>query len=101
MPKLYEYFGLRVFFYANEHLPVHAHGFKGGRESKAEIVLVNGRVVGIRVWEVRGMEPLTGRDLADFRAVVEHHAEEIVRKWTDFFVLHKRVAPVKLIRRLK
>jgi hypothetical protein len=27
MPKLYEYFGLRVFFYANEHEPVHVHGF--------------------------------------------------------------------------
>ena len=26
MPKLYEYFGLIVIFYANEHDPVHVHG---------------------------------------------------------------------------
>ena len=25
MPKLYEYFGLVVFFYANEHEPIHVH----------------------------------------------------------------------------
>jgi hypothetical protein len=25
MPKLYEYFGLIVLFYANEHEPVHVH----------------------------------------------------------------------------
>jgi len=26
MPKLYEYFGLVVLFYSNEHDPVHVHG---------------------------------------------------------------------------
>jgi CMP-N-acetylneuraminic acid synthetase len=26
MPKLYEYFGLIVMFYANEHEPIHVHG---------------------------------------------------------------------------
>ena len=26
MPKLYEYFGLIIMFYANEHVPVHVHG---------------------------------------------------------------------------
>ena len=38
MPKLYEYFGLIVMFYANEHEPVHVHGKCQGRESKAEII---------------------------------------------------------------
>lgn len=40
MPKLYEYFGLIVMFYANEHEPVHVHGKCQGREAKAEIILV-------------------------------------------------------------
>ena len=26
MPKLYEYFGLVIFFYSNEHEPIHVHG---------------------------------------------------------------------------
>ena len=101
MPKLYIYFGLRVFFYANEHHPVHVHGFKAGRESKAEIIVINGKVVEIRFLDVRGMDPLTGGDLADFQALVERYAADIVKKWTDFFILHKHITPVKINRRLK
>ena len=44
MPKLYEYFGLIVMFYSNEHEPVHVHGKFQGRESRAEIILLNGVV---------------------------------------------------------
>ena len=44
MPKLYEYFGLIIMFYSNEHEPVHVHGKCQGRESRAEIVLINGVV---------------------------------------------------------
>ena len=42
MPKLYKYFGLIVMFYADEHEPVHVHGKSQGRESVAEIVMING-----------------------------------------------------------
>ncbi|HKI68905.1 MAG TPA: DUF4160 domain-containing protein, partial [Verrucomicrobiae bacterium] len=45
MPKLYIYFGLVVYFYANEHEPIHVHGEYHGHECKAEIVLMNGKVV--------------------------------------------------------
>ena len=41
MPKLYEYFGLVVFFYANEHEPIHVHGeYQGGHaRAKAEDIV--------------------------------------------------------------
>jgi hypothetical protein len=38
MPKLYEYFGISVFFYADEPLPVHVHGRYGSQETNAEII---------------------------------------------------------------
>ena len=28
MPKLYEYLGIVVYFYSNEHEPIHVHGTK-------------------------------------------------------------------------
>ncbi len=34
MPKLYEYLGLIIFFYANEHEPVHVYGSKEGVKQK-------------------------------------------------------------------
>ncbi|HCG5141951.1 TPA: DUF4160 domain-containing protein, partial [Vibrio parahaemolyticus] len=39
MPKIYEYLGIVLFFYSNEHEPIHIHGKFQGKESKAEIHL--------------------------------------------------------------
>src|ERR1700722_17134350 len=101
MPKLYEYFGLRVYFYANEHKPIHVHGFYQGRESKAEIVIENGVIVRIRVRTVSGMKPLTGQPLADFKLLTARKAEDIVQKWIEFFVHHRPIESETIPRRLK
>ena len=53
MPKLYEYFGIIVLFYSNEHEPIHVHGKYQGRESKAELIIEHGRVVEIIVSSVQ------------------------------------------------
>ena len=101
MPKLYEYFGLRVYFYANDHEPVHVHGFYQGRESKAERVILNGVITEIRVQPVAGMRPLSGKVRADFQVLVSRRAEDIVEKWVEFFVHHRPVQPEVITRRLK
>ena len=44
MPKIYEYLGIVLFFYSNEHEPIHIHGKFQGKESKAEIHMLNGKV---------------------------------------------------------
>ena len=101
MPKLYEYFGLVVMFYANEHEPVHVHGKCQGREARAEIVVVNGKITGIQIDNVAGRLPLTTSELRHFEDVVQARAEDIVAKWIDFFVLHKTISPEYITRRLK
>ena len=60
MPKLYEYFGIIVYFYTNEHEPIHVHGRHAGRESKAEIIRENGRIVDILFRDIPGKRPLEG-----------------------------------------
>jgi Domain of unknown function (DUF4160) len=101
MPKLYEYFGLIIMFYANEHEPVHVHGKCQGRESKAEIIILNGKVTEISYTNVTGRAPLTFREMQYFKEVVSVHADNIVQKWIDFFVLHKPVKPERITKRLK
>ncbi|MGH8548307.1 MAG: DUF4160 domain-containing protein [Methylococcales bacterium] len=101
MPKLYGYFGLIVLVYANEHEPVHVHGKYQGRESKAEIIIVDGAVTEIRYSNVTGRVPLAIREMHYFKEIVSARAEEIVRKWIDFFVLHKSVKPERITERLK
>lgn len=91
MPKLYEYFGLIILFYSNEHEPIHVHGKYQGTESKAELIIDNGKVVEFRYLLVKGKRPLNPKQMESFKAVVEQCAEEIVQKWIDYFVLHKPV----------
>jgi hypothetical protein len=101
MPKLYEYFGLIIMFYANEHEPVHVHGKSQGREMRAELIIVNGNVVDIRYTGEQGRAPLEPNELRFFKEIVAAKADEIVTKWIDFFVLHKPIRPEHINRRLK
>ena len=101
MPKLHEYFGLIILFYANEHAPVHVHGKHQDKESRAEIIVVNGAIAEIRYSNVAGRAPLEKREMSYFQEVVTVRAEDIVSKWIDFFVLHKPVKSERITRRLK
>jgi len=91
MPKLYEYFGLIILFYSNEHEPIHVHGKYQGRESKAEIIFENGEFKEVRVSAVKGKEPLDSKNEKRLRKLVAHFREDIVQKWVDFFVYNKEV----------
>lgn len=100
MPKLYEYMGIIVFFYSNEHQPVHVHGRYQGHESKAEILLEEGIVKEIRIQNVKGKKPLSGPQLSDFKTLVEKFAKDIVQSWIDYFVYHKSLSSKKITRKL-
>lgn len=101
MPKLYEYFGLIIMFYANEHEPVHVHGKCQGRECRAELIIVDGIVTDIRYVPAAGRPPLDANEMRFFEEVVTARADDIVAKWIDFFVLHKSIQSERINRRLK
>lgn len=91
MPKLYEYLGIIIMFYSNEHEPIHVHGKHNGRECKAEIILRNGKVDSIRFLPVGlGLEVNKQKE---FETFVRAYADDIVKKWIDFFVLKKPIIP--------
>ncbi len=58
MPKIYEYLGIVMFFYSNEHKPIHIHGQRGSSESKAEFIIVDGKILEIKISNVSGRKPL-------------------------------------------
>ena len=45
MPKIFEYLGIIIMFYSNEHEPIHIHGQRGEYESKAEFYIENGEII--------------------------------------------------------
>lgn len=101
MPKLFEYLGIVIMFYSNEHEPIHVHGKYQGMESKAEIVLENGKVVSVIIKDVRGRKPLEPSKQKDFKEFVETFADQIVQRWVDYFVYHKSLKCIKIEGKVK
>lgn len=49
----------------------------------------------------RGRRPLPNKQMDDFKVVVEYYAEDIIKKWIDYFVLHKPVSLEVITRRIR
>lgn len=101
MPKLYEYFGLIILFYSNEHEPIHVHGKFQNRESNAEIIIENGKIIEVRIKDVKGKRPLEGTELKRFKKLTEHYKSDIVSKWIEFFVYNKPIAAEKITKEIE
>ena len=101
MPKIFEYLGIIVFFYSNEHEPIHVHAKHDKFESKAEFYIVDGQIIEIKIKQIKGSKPLTGTKLNDFEDFLEKYSDQIVQKWIDYFVYHKNVKFEKITTRIK
>ncbi len=96
MPKLYEYLGIVIFFYSNEHEPIHVHGRHGEFESKIEIIINNGAIQGLKLKNVPGKRPLPSTQAKQFKTLVTKLADEIVQSWVNYFVYHKKIVAKKI-----
>lgn len=101
MPKIYEYLGMIFFFYANEHLPIHVHISKAEFESKAELVLMDGKLLKINFVKVKGRKPLNKNELKDAAIFIKKYYSEIINKWTAFFVMNKKVSCEVINKKIK
>lgn len=100
MPKIYEYLGILIYFYSNEHEPIHVHAKKGEFESKAEFFIINGLISEIKITDIKGAKPLKGKDLKNFEVFLENFGRQIVEKWIDYFIYHKNVEFEKITKRI-
>lgn len=100
MPKIYEYLGIILFFYSNEHEPIHVHARKGEFESKAEIIIQGGLIKEIILTNVKGKKPLKGSDLNSLKEFLEIYSEKVVSKWVDYFVYNKQISFEKITQKL-
>lgn len=75
MPTLFTIFGIRFFFYSDEHLPIHVHIENGDGIAKfnvePHVKLVNNR--GIKE-----------KDLKKAEKIVEMYREDIILKWKEY-----------------
>ncbi len=91
--------GIILFFYSNEHEPIHIHGKYQGKETKAEIHFLQGRINKIVLKDKGpGLEPSKRKDFEEF---VRANSTEIVEKWVDYFVKKKHITPKMITQRVK
>lgn len=75
MPTVLFLFGLRFFFYSDEHLPMHVHVKNG--DGKAKINIETGEVV-----ENSGIKP---NDLKKAVAAVSQYRADFIQAWKEYF----------------
>ncbi|MDH4461009.1 MAG: DUF4160 domain-containing protein [Spirosomataceae bacterium] len=74
MPTLFIVFGLRFFFYSNEHLPIHVHVRNSDGEAKFEIDEV-------KLVSNKGMKP---KDIKLAESIIEENRELLIQKWNEY-----------------
>ena len=74
MPTLFIVFGLRFFFYSNEHLPIHVHVRNSDGEAKFEIDEV-------KLVSNKGMKP---KDIKLAGSIIEENRELLIQKWNEY-----------------
>ena len=75
MPTILVIFGLRFYFYEDEHLPIHLHLENGDGLAKIELEPE------IRLVENKGIKP---KDIKRAMSIVEQYKEEFIEKWKEF-----------------
>jgi len=80
MPTLFILFGLRFFFYSNDHEPIHVHisSGKGKGEHQAKFQV-------IPMVELIENDGLKLQELKLAESIIEENREIIIERWKEFF----------------
>lgn len=100
MPVLYEYFGLLILSYSDEHDPIHVHIEYNEFVSIAELTFDEEKNIQISWREKVKRKPLPPAQLRKAEALLEAKKTDIVKKWLDFFVYHKPVKKQRITKKL-
>lgn len=75
MPELFRLFGIRFFFFSNEHLPIHVHIKNADGTAKFE-------VESVKLIENNGIK---SKDIYLAESIIEENKEVIIERWKEYF----------------
>jgi len=75
MPELFRLFGIRFFFFSNEHLPIHVHIENGDGDAKFQIRP-------IKLLSNNGMK---NKDIKLAESIIEENEDLIEKRWNEYF----------------
>ncbi len=75
MPELFRLFGIRFFFFSNEHLTIHIHIKNADGTAKFE-------VESVKLIENNGIK---SKDIYLAESIIEENKEVIIERWKEYF----------------
>ena len=75
MPTILYIFGLRFFFYSEEHLPIHIHVQNADGRAKINVLTYE-------IMDNKGIKP---KDLRQSVEIVKQYKEDIIKAWNEYF----------------
>jgi len=101
MPQIFRYLKFIFSFLSNEHLPPHVHvSDENDNQSIFDLIITDGILVDIKVRQKMGYKPLSEKNQGIVKTFICVYYAQIVTKWFEYFVLHKRIKP-ETVRKLE
>ena len=75
MPEIFRFFGIRFFYFSNDHLPIHVHIKNSDGTAKFSLNP-------IELLENKGIKM---KDIYLAQSVIEENQELIIKHWKDYF----------------
>ena len=102
MPTLFEYFGIILKFFSNEHLPIHVHAYYGEKYGmKVEFLFQGDDIVNIKYKTLQGFLPFPPAQMKDLKVLSERKCYAIAALWIDYMVKHKKIKTHKITKKIR
>lgn len=100
MPKIFEYLGIVIRFYANEHEPIHVHAQYADAELKVEFDIANKEIVSITYKRVAGKDDFPPAQRKELEKLVNEYKYLMLDEWINYFVFHAKPTLRKITERI-
>ncbi len=98
MPVIYEYLGIIIGFYTNDHEPIHIHATYGDAVMKVILHTKDGKVYRTTYQEVTGKFP--PMKLKQLKAFVAKHKEAMLFAWEQVFTYGNTIQRVVITKKI-
>jgi hypothetical protein len=98
MPKIYEYLGIAIMFYSNEHTPIHIHAVYNENVIKVSFLIENEKITNIIYEEIHGK--FANSKINELKKFIDIYKEKLVQAWIDFFILNKNISFERITKKL-
>jgi len=98
MPKIYEYLGIIIRFFSDEHQPIHVHAYYEDSVMKVSFYIRDGKIYRVTYTAIQGKFPPA--KIKELKELVSVYKTDIVKAWDNYFIWKTKVDFVRITKKL-